>query len=448
MLKAQQFLCYFLLSCTVFLQFIQGVPVNRGPDAAGLLTPAATEKYAVIFDAGSTGSRVHVFHFDKNMDLVKIGQDFEFFEAIKPGLSSYADDPNAAAASLEPLLQQAEAIVPKELQPTTPIKVGATAGLRLLKGDTAEKILEAVRTLIQSESSLKYKAEWVNVLEGTQEATSFWVAINYLVGTAGLEYSKTYGTVDLGGGSVQMTYAVPEASDISIGKKKYVQEILIRGTTYHLYAHSYLRYGLLAGRAEVLKVSINTSHPCIPYGYQGTYTYNGKVYEASALPTGANIKICRAFVLNALKVDAPCEHQACTFNGVWNGGGGAGQKNLYVSSFFYDIAREIGIIDPNAPSGFARPVDFNTAAKIACRTKYSDIATRFPNVEERDRPYICLDLVYQYSLLVDGFGLSPYRKITLVNKIKYKDSLFGAAWPLGYAIQAVSESESSSTNNI
>ena len=49
-------------------------------------------------------------------------------------------------------------------------------------------------------------------------------------------------------------------------------------------------------------------------------------------------------------------------------------------------------------------MDFEAASKQACRTKIEDVKSFYPRVEEGNRPYLCMDLLYQYALLVDGFG--------------------------------------------
>ncbi len=75
---------------------------------------------------------------------------------------------------------------------------------------------------------------------------------------------------------------------------------------------------------------------------QGTYKYGGVKYKAFAPPSGSNIDECRRVTSNALKVnESTCKHMKCTFGGVWNGGGGDGQKNLFVASFFFDRAAEV-----------------------------------------------------------------------------------------------------------
>lgn len=44
----------------------------------------------------------------------------------KPGLSSFASDPVAAADSLLPLLKDAENVVPRNLRSNTPVRVGVS----------------------------------------------------------------------------------------------------------------------------------------------------------------------------------------------------------------------------------------------------------------------------------------------------------------------------------
>lgn len=72
-------------------------------------------RFAVVFDAGSTGSRIHVFKFTQGAGG-HLELDSDTFEQLKPGLSSYADDAKAGAQSLAPLLKVALEAVPPELQ--------------------------------------------------------------------------------------------------------------------------------------------------------------------------------------------------------------------------------------------------------------------------------------------------------------------------------------------
>ena len=108
--------------------------------------------YAIVFDGGSTGTRVHIFSFLIKPELkqrkILLGGESYFY--VKPGLSSYAANVSGAAWSLEPLLRAAGRHVPSLLAPQTPLILKATAGLRLLPGEVSQEILDSVQRRLEA----------------------------------------------------------------------------------------------------------------------------------------------------------------------------------------------------------------------------------------------------------------------------------------------------------
>jgi Golgi nucleoside diphosphatase len=144
-------------------------------------------QYALMIDAGSTGSRIHVYKFHNCFEAPTL--EHETFEQVKPGLSSYATSPEEAAKSLDALLDVAVAEIPKELQSCTPLAVKATAGLRLLGEAQSRAILEAVEKRIHAKYPFPLPAsDGVIIMDGKDEGVYAWITTNYLLGTNGIHF--------------------------------------------------------------------------------------------------------------------------------------------------------------------------------------------------------------------------------------------------------------------
>jgi apyrase len=98
-----------------------------------------------------------------------------------------------------------------------------------------------------------------------------------------------------------------------------------------------------------------------------------------------------------------------------------------------------GIIkDAEAKQQDVEPVAFLRAARLACSTQVSDIQKSFPSVSEDVAPYLCLDLILQFTLLTQGLKIPEGQKVTLVKQVLYRGDYYEAAWPLGAAINTLS----------
>ena len=73
------------------------------------------------------------------------------------------------------------------------------------------------------------------------------------------------------------------------------------------------------------------------------------------------------------------------------------------------IYAQAGFVNPNAATAKVKPSDFEENARRVCKLNVKDAKATYPDVSEENIPYLCIDLVYQYTLLVDGFGMAYFR---------------------------------------
>lgn len=173
---------------------------------------------------------------------------------IRPGLSSFATNPEGAAQSLDPLMDAAMATVPANLRACTPVAVKATAGLRLLGAKQSESILNAVALRLTEKYPFKVvEKEGVVIMDGKDEGVFAWITANYLLDTIRRgSTNPPYAVLDLGGASTQIVFEPnfeDESGRLEDGEHKY--DLTFGGKDHVLYQHSYLGYGLMRARASV-----------------------------------------------------------------------------------------------------------------------------------------------------------------------------------------------------
>ena len=193
----------YLCAVLPFLVLLSRAGGASPADDRGMLS-----RYIVI-DAGSSGCRVHVYALrweaGQRLPIVELPD-----KRLKksPGLSSFASNPGDAGESLAGLLEFAKEHVPAAERPTTPIRLAATAGLRLLPKEKAEAILDSCYKFLKEKSTFLVSRDKISVISGRDEGAYGWLSINFLLNRLdGMSAASegTMGTIEMGGASSQVT---------------------------------------------------------------------------------------------------------------------------------------------------------------------------------------------------------------------------------------------------
>ncbi|NXJ41688.1 ENTP8 diphosphohydrolase, partial [Ciconia maguari] len=401
-------------------------------------------QYGLVFDAGSTHTALYIYWWpaDKENGTGIVSQ-VEACTVSGPGISSYADDPAGAGASLKPCLDRAMKIVPAEQQRETPTYLGATAGMRLLRyGHCPEPRPSGPFP------TMPVDVRGAQILTGNEEGSFGWITVNYLLETL-VKCSFTgewthppaedvVGALDLGGASTQITFLPGTTIDDSSTR------VLLRlyGTNYSIYTHSYLCYG----QKQALKMLVASlhqgslspqqiSHPCYPKGYQENVTaadlYNSPCVRAPSTPSPARVltvtgtgdpTACSTAVQKLFNFSCGA-NRTCGFNGVYQPpvrGQFFAFSGLYHNLHFLNLTGGQSLSSVNATI-----VQF-------CASSWEKVQKEFPTMNRTHLRDACAASSYALALLLEGykFNHTTWLNIHFVRQVANVD----VGWTLGYML--------------
>ncbi|KAK6135779.1 hypothetical protein DH2020_030474 [Rehmannia glutinosa] len=305
-------LCLFLFACLSFaLQFLYS-NWSRG-----------ASKFYVVLDCGSTGTRVYVYEAsvnrkkDDNLPVLlkslpdgfqrksgsQSGRAYNRMET-EPGFDKLVNNISGLSDAIKPLIQWAEKQIPRKSHKATSLFLYATAGVRRLPSSDSEWLLNNAWSILKS-SPFSCKKEWVKIITGVEEAYYGWIALNYHTGVLGsIPIKETYGALDLGGSSLQVTFEGKQGEYDETSLK-----LSIGPVNHHLSAYSLAGYGLNdafdksvahllkkhpnIGNADIISGKVEINHPCLQSGYKEQYAcqHCSSIHQEDASARKAGVPI-------------------------------------------------------------------------------------------------------------------------------------------------------------
>lgn len=407
-------------------------------------TWAANRKYAVIIDAGSSGSRVQVYSWKEHARAAALASEQQlaslpriekgdesgenWMKKIHPGVSTFALNPEDIGHDhLKKLYKHALKVVPEDQVSQTPVYLLATAGMRLLTDQQQKAILDEACLYTQKHTDFLVPEceSHFQVITGETEGLYGWISINYLLGGFDEKIDgrhHTYGFLDMGGASAQIAF-VPNKTEAHAHKNDLTLLRLrtLQGETkeWQVFVSTWLGFGANEARRRHIerithdKNSKEGSYyldPCMPNGLIEEIPAT-RDFGSVTLKGSGQLDTCFTSLEPLLGKDAPCPDAPCLFAGV------------HVPGIDFDINHFIGISEYYYSAqdvfGLGGAYDYRTLSNAVegyCSRNWSDIlhdleAGNFPEgVKQGKLEDVCFKASWMMNVLHDGIGIPRVTK--------------------------------------
>ena len=406
------------------------------------------ERWSVIVDCGSTGSRLYAYHVGRSGSTYSGGVGVSKGKKVRPGLASFQRNVTGAVQQMAALLREGQRLVPLEFVNTTRAVLRCTGGVRdELDSQEQQQFLDALFAGLRRESPFRLERHDIAVVDGDDEAFYAFAAANFLERRIDhrLEQQKgsLFGALDLGGSSTQITYPVLLRDEGAVEKE-------------HLVARSYAGVGAQAVRERVLEDLRRRNLPGDPCSHVG-YLVDGE------LPGLGDFEAClaaiRVVVLGAEKAakcyaetldeddaiddpdddndEASRKRRACAISSMPMEPHPT-THFLAMCNYFYAADAIRALAPPDAPKliDWPTPPLENLAAAVDhfCARPWTDVNRTSMGRHLYTPPHLlpsrCFDAALILVLLRDVYALDDYPRVTFA--LDARESAVEVEWTLGY----------------
>lgn len=426
--------------------------------------PDSKLSYGVIIDAGSSGSRVYICywppHTGSKTELLNIKQMIDVDghpvrKKIKPGISSYADNPSNASESLRSLLDFASHHVPRKKHRETPLYILATAGMRVLPKHKREAILKNLRKNVPLMSDFLVVDSQIEVITGKQEGIYLWIATNYILNRFDHSHKKvktpsgaivinhlrkeTAGTIEIGGASLQIAYEVPRNETVPQDKSATINlgcDVHETIHEYKVYVTTHLGYGtdlarkryvanMYAANKDKLTKHETVMDPCLSTDVVDELKQDNSTFK---LTGSGEFSRCKVLLQSTLNESVPCRRKPCSLNGVFQPRIDYERAEFYGFAEFWYSSNDVFRI-----GGKYRHKKIDDAASDFCKTPWA-IHRRhynmglYPKADAYRFKYQCFKSAWMTTVLHKGLRFpSGYKGLKTAQLINGKE----VQWSLG-----------------